>query len=51
MMTASGYGLWDFRGLWDFLGNQVGGRQNPWVITGYGLSQVWAMTESTVLFY
>jgi hypothetical protein len=23
--------------------------QNPWVITGYGLSQVWFRTESTVL--
>ena len=22
--------------------------QNPWVITGYGLSQVWVKTESTV---
>jgi len=22
---------------------------NPWVITGYGLSQVWVMTESTVI--
>ena len=23
--------------------------QNPWVITGYGLSQVWVKTESTVV--
>ncbi|KAF8219170.1 hypothetical protein L208DRAFT_1342695 [Tricholoma matsutake] len=29
-------------------GNQVSGHENPWVIAGYGLSQVWVKTELTV---
>ena len=32
-----------------FTGNGVGGHSKPWVITGYGLSQVWIMAESTVV--
>ena len=48
MMTGFSYGLWDIGELWDFTGNRVGGHSNPWVITGYGLSQVWVMAELTV---
>ena len=33
---------------WVFPANGVGGCQKPWVITGYGLSQRWVMTKSTV---
>ena len=49
MMTRFSYGLWDMRELWDFTGNRVGGCSKPWVTTGYGLSQVWVRTESTVI--
>jgi hypothetical protein len=48
VLVRYGYGLWDLTELWDFPVNGVGGCQNPWVITGYGLSQRWVMTESTV---
>jgi hypothetical protein len=48
MKSGYGYGLWDLTELWVFPANGVGGCQNPWVITGYGLSQRWVMTESTV---
>ena len=47
-MVLVRYGLWDFTELWDFPANGVGGCQKPWVTTGYGLSQRWVMTESTV---
>jgi hypothetical protein len=49
MKSGYGYGLWDLTELWDFPAKGVGGCQNPWVITGYGLSQRWVMTESTVV--
>lgn len=43
-----GYGILQSYGFYS--GNQVGGRENPWVITGYGVSQVWFKTEWTVLY-
>jgi hypothetical protein len=51
MKSGYGYGLWDLTELWEFPANGVGasGCQNLWVITGYGLSQRWVMTESTVV--
>ena len=33
----------------EFLGNQLGGPENLWGFTEYGLSQWWVMTELTVL--
>ena len=33
------YGIWVITGLWVIPGNGIGGCQNPWVITGYGLLQ------------
>ena len=48
MKSGYRYGLWDFTELWGFPANGVGGCQKPWVTTGYGLSQRWVMTESTV---
>jgi hypothetical protein len=42
------YGLWGMGGSPDFPANQVGGAQNPWVITDYGLSQLWVRTALTV---
>jgi hypothetical protein len=40
MRTASGYGLWDFRGLWDFTGNGVGGHSKP-----MGYHRLWVVTS------
>jgi len=41
------------RGVWvmvcNFPAHQVGGLVELWDITGYGFSQVWVMTGSTVL--
>ena len=42
------YGVMGFIVSWVFPANGVGGCQKPWVITGYGLSQRWVMTKSTV---
>ena len=36
--------------LWVIPGNEVGGCQMSWVVTGYELSQRWVMTESTVVY-
>ena len=41
--------LWDFTEIWLIPANQVSGCQKSWVIIGYGLSERWVMTESTVL--
>ena len=41
ILEVMGYGL-------HFPANQLGGRQNLWPITGYGVSQVWVMAGSTV---
>ena len=41
MVTGFSYGLSNIGELWDFTGNRVGGHSNPWVIAGYGVSQVW----------
>jgi hypothetical protein len=30
-------------------GNRLGGHEKVWLIRGYGLSQVWVKTETTVL--
>ena len=49
MKSGYGYGLWHLTELWVFPVNGVGGCQNPWVFTVYGLSERWVMTESTVL--
>ena len=43
-MGFASRGLWVMQtyGLWDALArHQVGGQAELWVITGYGLSQVW----------
>ena len=42
ILEVMGYGL-------HFPANQLGGRQNLWPITGYGVSQVWVMAGSTVV--
>jgi hypothetical protein len=47
--TASGYGLWIPEGYGILLVTELVDTQSPWVITGYGLSQVWFRTESTDL--
>src|SRR6267142_2760016 len=44
-----GYGLLSIRELWVLIRNRLGGPKILWVITDYGLSQVWVKTESTVL--
>jgi hypothetical protein len=44
-----GHGSWKTRELWDLIRNQVGGQENSWGFTDYGLSQPWVKTESTVL--
>ena len=41
-----GYGIWE--SLVHLAGNQLGGHEKVWVIGGYGLSQVWVKTETTV---
>jgi hypothetical protein len=51
MTTSLGFGLWGIRELWNFTGNGVGGHSKPWVTTGYGLSQLWFRTESTVVLF
>lgn len=43
------YRLLSIRELWGFPANQVGGWENVWVTTEYGLSQSWVMTEATVV--
>jgi len=43
-----GYGLLSIRELWVLIRNRLGGPKILWVITDYGLSQVWVKTESTV---
>ena len=48
-MVLVRYGLWDFTEIWVIPANQVGACQKSWVITGYGLSERWVMTESTVI--
>ena len=48
MKSGKRYGLWDFTKIWVIPANQVSGCQKSWVITGYGLSERWVMTESTV---
>ena len=43
-------GYYRFMGFWyEIPANQLGGLKMLWVITGYGLSQVWVRTGSTVL--
>ena len=42
------HGLWSMGELWVIPANQLGGREISWVITEYGLPQVWVRTESTV---
>jgi hypothetical protein len=46
---SSGYGLWIPEGYGILLVTELVDTQSPWVITGYGLSQVWFRTESTDL--
>ena len=46
--TPEKYRLLSIRELWGFPANQVGGWENVWVTTEYGLSQSWVMTEATV---
>ena len=41
-----GYGIWEGYGI--LLVTELVDAQNPWVITGYGVSRVWFKTESTV---
>ena len=48
MKSGKRYGLWDFTEIWVIPASQVSGCQKSWVITGYGLSERWVMTESTV---
>jgi hypothetical protein len=50
-----GYGLpkgMGYAEIWESLvhlaGNRLGGHEKVWVIEGYGLSQVWVKTETTV---
>ena len=45
-----GYGLLRLCGLWHFSANRLGGPKNLWGIREYGLSELWVMRESTVLF-
>jgi len=42
MIWVMGYGM-------HFPAHQVGGQVELWDITGYGFSQVWVMTGSTVI--
>ena len=44
---AMGYGIPESYGI--LLVTELVDTKNPWVITGYGLSQVWFRTESTVV--
>jgi hypothetical protein len=41
------YGVWE--SLAHLGGNRLGGHEKVWLMGGYGLSQVWVKTESTVL--
>jgi len=45
---SNGYGLLSIRELWVLIRNRLGGPKILWVITDYGLSQVWVKAESTV---
>ena len=49
MKSGYWYGFWHLTELWVFPANGVGGCQNLWVFTVYGLSERWVMTESTVV--
>jgi hypothetical protein len=40
------YGIWER--LVCLAGNRLGGHMKVWLMGGYGLSQVWVKTESTV---
>ena len=40
VMIRFGYGLWDFRELWDFPGNGVGGCSKP-----MGYRRLWVVTS------
>ena len=44
-------GYYRFMGFWyEIPANQLGGLKMVWVFTGYGLSQVWVRTGSTVMY-
>ena len=44
-----GYGYYRCMGFWyEIPANQLGGLKVVWVFKGYGLSQVWVRTGSTV---
>ena len=49
--APEGYGLWIMCGMGfgtDFSANRVGSPKNLWIPTGYGVSQVWIRTGTTV---
>jgi len=41
------YGIWE--SLACLSGNRLSGHEKIWLIRGYGLSQVWVKTETTVV--